>query len=61
MNEKSKTQAVKKFVRKHKTAIAVVTTAAICITINRMALKQHDNFLKERGLYDEFYTPEAEF
>lgn len=51
--------STKNFVKKHRVAIAVVVTAATCLTINRYALKQHDAFLKEKGLFDEFYTPEA--
>ncbi|QPX71440.1 hypothetical protein SscP1EGY_42 [Streptomyces phage SscP1EGY] len=35
------------------TIAVVVTTGAV---IQRYALKQHDQFLKEKGLYDEFYT-----
>lgn len=62
MNEETtKSHPVKKFVKKHKVAIAVTVTALTCLTLNRLALRQHDNFLKERGLYDEFYTPDAEF
>lgn len=51
---------VKAFVQKHKVAIAVVTTATTMAVLNRMALKQHNDFLKEKGLYEEFYTPEEE-
>lgn len=51
---------VKNFVRRHKTAIAVTTTAALCLVLNRMALASHDEFLKEKGLYDEYYTPTDE-
>lgn len=49
------TASVKQFVVKHKTTIAVATTATVCLVINRVALTQHDDFLKERGLYNEFY------
>jgi len=34
------------------TALAVTTGAAV---IMKLALKQHDDFLKEKGLYDEYY------
>lgn len=51
---------VKRFVQKHKVAITVVVSSACWITINRLALKQHNDFLKEKGLYDEFYNPEDE-
>lgn len=50
--------STKNFVHKHKTKIAVVATATICLAINRTALKQHNEFLKEHGLYEAFYTPE---
>lgn len=48
----------KKFVVEHKTAIAVTATAAICIAVNRVALKQHNDFLRDHDLYDEFYASE---
>lgn len=51
--------STKNFVKKHRVAIAVVTTTVICAAINRQALGQHNEFLKEKGLYEEFYyTPE---
>lgn len=55
MFDKAKT-SVKKFVAEHKTAIAVTTTATVCLVLNRVALAQHDDFLKEHGLYDEYYN-----
>lgn len=55
---KQKAIATKDFIVRHKTAIAVVGTAATAVYLNRLALKQHDEFLKEKGLYDEFYAPE---
>lgn len=45
----------KNFVRRHKMPIAVASTAATCLYLNNIALKQHEDFLKEKGLYDEFY------
>jgi hypothetical protein len=56
---KNKLIATKNFVARHKVAIAVVGTAGTCIYLNRMALAQHDEFLREHGLYDQFYTPEV--
>lgn len=51
---------VKKFVRKHKTAIAVTVavaaTAVVSYKIDEAGLKQHDAFLRENGLYDTFYN-----
>lgn len=49
---------IKMFVLKHKVAFAITGTTALLYTINRLALKQHDDFLKEHGLYDEFYALE---
>ena len=51
--------ATKNELKRHKVVIAVTATAAICFAINRMAIKQHNEFLKEHDLYEEFYTPEA--
>jgi hypothetical protein len=34
------------------TALVITTGAAV---IMKLALKQHDDFLKEKGLYDEYY------
>ena len=48
----------KKFVSDHKVAIAITGTALTCLALNRLALRSHDNFLKEHDLYDEFYLPE---
>jgi hypothetical protein len=45
----------KEFVKKHRVAVAIVSTASVCLTLNRYALKQHDDFLKEKGLYNEYY------
>lgn len=47
--------AVTKFVREHKTKLAVVATATVCLALNRAALKSHNDFLKEHDLYDEYY------
>lgn len=57
---KNKAIATKNFVAKHRVAIAVTGTAAACLYLNRRAMSQHDEFLKEKGLYEEFYTPEEE-
>lgn len=48
-----------KFVKDHKVAIAVTATAATCLVVHRMALKDQMNFLKEKGLWEEFVNPEA--
>lgn len=51
---------IKNFIDRNSTTIAVATTATLCLVANRIALKQHDEFLKEKGLYDEYYTPSDE-
>ncbi len=52
--------ASKKFVDDHKIGITITLTALTCLMVNRYALSGHDDFLKEKGLYDEFYTPTDE-
>lgn len=54
----TRTSRIKNFVAKHKVAITVIATSTVWYGINRVALKQHDEFLRERGLLDEYYTPE---
>lgn len=57
MNKLKKvTASSKKFVAKHRVAIAVAATTVVLAKVNRMALKQHDDFLREHGLYDEYYN-----
>lgn len=46
------------FVRRHKVGLAVTATALACFALNQAALKQHNEFLAEKGLLDEFYSPE---
>lgn len=60
-NIKTAATRTKKFVSKHRVSIAVVSTATACLALNRYALKEHDAFLKEKGLYEEFYTPEDSY
>lgn len=56
---RDKLSATKDFIERRKVGIAVVSTATIMAVLNRAVLKNHDDFLKEKGLYDEFYTREA--
>ena len=58
MNDKFTT--AKKFVARHKVAIAITGTALTCLAINRLALKDHNNFLKEHDLYDLLYALNGE-
>jgi len=52
--------SAKKFVAKHKVAIAITGTAAVCLYLNRLALTQHNDFLKEHDLYEAFYLVGSE-
>lgn len=56
MNEKLAT--VKNFVVRNQTKI-LVTVAAVATTatvIQQIGIKQHNDFLKEHDLYEEFYA-----
>lgn len=53
---KQKARSTKKFVVKHKVAIAVVTTSTFWLWWMANVAEQHNDFLKEHGLYDEFYN-----
>jgi hypothetical protein len=50
--------SVEKFVADHKVGIAVVTTAVTtfyaCAAVSRAAVGQREDFLREKGLLDEF-------
>jgi hypothetical protein len=60
-NVKKTVVSTKNFVVRHKTAVAVATTVLVLQACNRKALNQHDEFLKEHGLFNEFYTPENSY
>ncbi len=49
---------VKNFVDRNKTAIIVGTVGLSAIVLQRIAINQHNKFLKENGLYEEFYALE---
>lgn len=55
---KTKLSNIKKHFVTHKTAYAVLGTATICLAINQRALREHDAFLEEKGLLQEYYAPE---
>lgn len=59
-NIKKAVASSKKFVADHKVAIAVTVTAVTCLAINRAALRQHNDFLKEHDLYDSYYALDEE-
>lgn len=50
--------SVKNFVDRNKVALIVGAVAITGIVIQRKALKQHDEYLKEHGLYEDYYTLE---
>uniref|UniRef100_A0A8F3IMG2 Uncharacterized protein n=1 Tax=Streptomyces phage TaidaOne TaxID=2836025 RepID=A0A8F3IMG2_9CAUD len=57
--KKALTSAKDKIVENKTKILAVTTVAATgAAVLLKIGLKQHDEFLKEKGLYDEFYTPE---
>lgn len=49
----------KNFVARHKTAVTVAVTAITVTAIHQVGLKQHNEFLKEHGLFDLYYHPEG--
>jgi len=51
---------VKKHFVAHQTQYAWTTAgvATLVVIMLRLGLSEHDDFLKEKGLYEEFYTPE---
>lgn len=55
-----KTNPVKRFIDRHKVGLAVTATAIAGAVVTRVAVRQHDEFLKEHDLYDKFYTPDAD-
>lgn len=62
-NIKKAADSAKKFVVQHKTALSVSTAVAVtAVAVRKLdgtALAQHNEFLKEKGLFDEFYaTPD---
>lgn len=59
MNRIKKTlSSTKTYVYDHRVALSVMATAASCLYLNHLALRDHDAFLKEKGLFDEFYNAE---
>lgn len=54
--------SVKKFWAKNKDRILITSTVVLAsvATIQQIGVRQHNDFLKEHGLFDEFYNPEEE-
>lgn len=48
----------KEFVYDHKVGFAIATTATLCLVLQNRNFRTVNNFLKEKGLYEEFWTPE---
>ena len=46
------------FVDRHKVAIIVGTVGLTAILLQQRAIKQHNDYLKEHGLYEEYYALE---
>jgi len=46
----------KNFVVRHKMAFAITGTAAVLVTLNRMALADYNAFIEEKDLTEEFVT-----
>jgi len=55
---KDKLVSVKNHVVKHRFKYGVVVGLSAGIYLNRLGLEQHNQFLKDHGLYDEFYNVE---
>lgn len=47
---------VKKFVQDHKVGLAVTATAIPLVALQLRTAKVHNDFLREKGLFDEFYS-----
>ena len=52
----NKIKSAGRFVYKHRTAIAVVTTATLCLAIQIRASSEWNEFLKDHDLLEEFYN-----
>lgn len=46
------------FIRRNKNTIIVGAITTTVIAIQQRSVQMHNDFLKEKGLYDEYYTPE---
>lgn len=57
---KQSVKSTTNFVRRHRVALAVVATTTVCVAVNRQAVMQYEQFLRDHGLYDEFYALAAE-
>lgn len=53
---KTASARTQKFLVDHKVAIAVTATAATCLWLNKVALREHEAFMAEHGILEAFYT-----
>lgn len=53
---KSAVSSTKDFVVRHKTALAVTSTAAVLIYFNRVAIRDYKNFLETNELNDQYIS-----
>lgn len=48
--------SAKKFVADHRVALAVTVTTIVLTTVHVKVIAQHNEFLKENDLFDQFYA-----
>lgn len=53
-----KFESVKKFIQRHKVAIAITTTATAFMVLQYKTAQHWNNFLIEEGLFDKYYSEE---
>jgi hypothetical protein len=58
---KTKLARTKKFVSDHRVAIAVAVTLTACAALQVRNQKVLNEFLEEKGLLEEYYTPEDSY
>jgi hypothetical protein len=46
----------KKFFVDHKVGIAITATALVALQLNKLALKDHENFMEENGILESYYN-----
>ena len=59
-NLKQKARSTKQFVKQHRVGIAVVATSIFWIKAMSNVAAQHNEFLEEKGLKEEFYATNEE-
>lgn len=58
-NIKQTANTVKNTVVKHRAKIAAVTTFVVMVKLNQVAQAEQLNFITEKGLLEEYLTPES--